>query len=299
MGKILVIGSLNMDMVIKVSNTPKPGETVMGKSIQYIPGGKGANQAYAAAKLGGDVAMIGAVGKDDHGDLLVNNLLDVGVDTCGIKKADMNTGLAVIYVNKAGENCIVVLAGANDTVNKAQIDELHSYIEDSEWIILQMEIPKKTVEYVIKKAASLNKKIILNPAPAPENFPDELFGMLEIITPNETELEKLTKMHVNSMDEITLAAKELNKKGVSQVIVTCGKNGALLFNSKGKFQYSAPKVTAVDTTAAGDTFTAALAVALSENKTMREAIRFANKAASISVTRSGAQSSIPSKEEVN
>lgn len=287
-----------MDMVVNVPSIPKPGETLLGRDIKYFPGGKGANQAFAAASLGGNVSMIGSVGKDEHGVHLLNSLKSVGVDTSGISQVDENTGLALIYVDKNSQNCIVVIAGANNHVDENFIDSMDELINDSEWVILQMEIPKKTVEHVIKRAASLNKKVILNPAPAPDSFPVELYKNIDIITPNETELESLTKLPVNTMEQIISAAKALHEKGVSQVIVTCGKEGAVLVNSEGSFHFPTTDVKVVDTTAAGDTFTAAVAVALSEGKSIREAINFGNCAASITVMRSGAQSSIPSRGEV-
>ncbi|HHW49090.1 MAG TPA: ribokinase [Clostridiaceae bacterium] len=298
LSRLLVVGSLNMDMVVSVPAIPKVGETLLGRNLQKHPGGKGANQAYAAASLGGNVSMIGAVGKDEHGVTLLDSLKSAGVDVSGVKQVDCNTGLAIIYVDNNSQNCIVVLQGANNYVDEEYIDELESYIKDTEWIILQMEIPQKTVEYVIRKGAELNKKILLNPAPAPESFPEELYKMIDIITPNEVELESLTGLPAKTREQIIEVAKVLNKKGVKQVIVTCGDKGAILVNGENAVHFPAPEVKAVDTTAAGDTFTAAVAVALSEGKTINEAIVFANCSASISVTRPGAQSSIPSRREV-
>jgi ribokinase len=299
MKKLLVIGSLNMDMVVGLSGIPKTGETVLGKSICYLPGGKGANQAYAVAKLGGQVSMVGAVGNDNYADRLLKNLNSVSVDTSGIKRVNTNTGLAFIYVDSNGRNCIVVLPGANNQVDIQHIDVMQHHIETAEWVILQMEIPHDTVEYVVLKAHSMGKKVLLNPAPAPEGYSDALYRMLDIITPNEMELGKLTSMPVDTIDEIICAANKLFSKGVSSVVVTCGEKGAVLVNSNGTKHFLAKKVKAVDTTAAGDTFTAALAVALSEGKQIDDAIEFANCAATISVTRLGAQSSIPWREEVN
>jgi len=287
-----------MDLVVSVPTIPKAGETLLGRDLQKHPGGKGANQAYAAASLGGNVSMIGSVGNDEHGACLLDSLKSVGVDVSGIKQVDCNTGLALIYVDNRSQNCIVVLQGANNYVDEEYIEELESYIKDAEWIIIQMEIPQKTVEHVIRKGAELNKKILLNPAPAPESFPEELYKMIDIMTPNEIELESLTGLPVKTNEQIIDAARILNNKGVKQVIVTCGSKGAILVDKEKSIHFPAPEVKVVDTTAAGDTFTAAVAVALSEGKTINEAINFANCSASITVTRPGAQSSIPSRREV-
>ena len=299
MNKLLVVGSLNMDMVVRLSAIPKTGETVTGSDIHYFPGGKGANQAYAIARLGGNVAMIGAVGNDDYAQVLIDNLISVGVDTDGVKHEKTNSGLALIYVGDKGENSIVVLPGANHCVDEDYIDEMDGYIAKTDWIILQMEIPAATVEHAIRKAYSLGKKVLLNPAPAPDGYPDELYGMVNIITPNENELEKLTKMPVSTLSEIMCAAETLRDRGVRNVVVTCGEEGAVLVNGQGRFHFSASGFKAVDTTAAGDTFSGALVVALAEDKSMEEAISFANTAAGLSVTRHGAQSAIPAREEVN
>ena len=299
MKKLLVIGSLNMDMVVRLFAIPKTGETVTGMDIKYLPGGKGANQACAIAKLGGCVTMAGAVGNDDYANTLIDNLKGAGVDMTCINRVNKNSGLALIYVGDKGENSIVVLPGANHCVKTDYIDEITDYIHKADWVILQMEIPEATVEYAIRKAHSLGKKVLLNPAPAPDGYPDDIYGMVDIITPNETELEKLTKMPVDTMEEIFLAAKELRVRGTKQIVVTCGAKGALLINSEGHYLSPAPDFKAVDTTAAGDTFTGALVVALSEGKDIKEAMSFANSAAGISVTRWGAQASIPTREEVD
>ena len=300
MEKILVIGSANMDFVINVDRLPVKGETILSSSFGQHPGGKGANQAIAVAKLGGQVSMIGAVGKDKYAEQLLSNLNEFHVETSGIARVDTNTGLAFIYVNKMGENCIVVSPGANNYLNTEQIDKMLKSERDIGWIILQMEIPETFAEYVIKKAYSLGKKVVLNPAPAPPNgYPGELYTMLDLITPNETELQKLTNLPVDSIEDIIYAAKILHNKGAARVIVTCGKNGAVLVDYKNVSHFPAPEVNAIDSTAAGDTFTAAIVCALSENKSINEAIEFANCAASITVTREGAISSIPTRDEVD
>lgn len=298
--KILVIGSLNMDLVVNVPYMPKVGETILGHTFKTIPGGKGANQAFAAARLGGNVSLIGNVGNDEYGAQLVNNLNRVGVNVDSVKKqSDTHTGLAFIYVNDDGDNNIVVVSGANKNCSREFVKENIKLIEESEIVILQLEVPLDTVSYVLETAKELRKMVILNPAPAPEYFPEELLRNIDIITPNESELQKLTGIEVNTIDEMVKAAKVLLSKGVKTVIVTCGEKGAIVVEDDNHTHFPVPKVKAIDTTAAGDSFTAAVAVALSEKRSMAYAIEFANRVAAIVVTREGAQTSIPTREEVD
>lgn len=297
--KILIIGSLNMDMVIKVDEIPKVGETVLGNLIDYIPGGKGANQAYAAAKLGGEVSMIGTVGNDSFGEILKNNLIGAGVNTMYIDKKDnVSTGLATIYVNKNGNNCIVVIPGANKNCDKPYLQFLTSVIEKYDIVMFQMEIPIDAIFFGIEYAKKHGKTVILNPAPAPKYLPIEVLKLIDYITPNETELEKITGYSVNTEDDVLTAAQKLIDLGVKNVIVTLGAKGAMHVNSDGEFLYKAEKVKAVDTTAAGDSFNGALAVYIAEGKPIEKAIIFANQVASISVMHSGAQASMPTRFEV-
>lgn len=297
--KILIIGSLNMDMVVKVDQIPKLGETVLGNHIDYNPGGKGANQAYATAKLGGNVSMIGAVGCDSFGELLKKNLIDVGVNTMHIDKKDnVSTGMATIYVDKNGNNCIVVIPGANNNCDKQNLQLLTSVIEESDIVMFQMEIPIDAIFFGIKYAKKHGKIIILNPAPAPESLPIEILKLVDYITPNETELEKISHYSINNEHDVLTAAQKLISLGVKNVIVTLGSKGAMHVNSYGNFLYKAERVNAVDTTAAGDSFNGALVVCIAEGKPIDKAIPFANKVASISVMHSGAQSSIPTRLEV-
>jgi ribokinase len=297
--KILVIGSLNMDMVIKVDRIPQVGETVLGQLTGYIPGGKGANQAYAAAKLGGKVSMIGKVGDDSFGETLIRNLSGVGVDVTYVDKVKgVTTGLAPIYVNRNGNNSIVVIPGANENCDKAYLESLASVIENNDIIMFQMEIPHDAIYFGIEYAKKHGKTVILNPAPAPESLPDRILGMIDYITPNETELEKITGCSVDTDEKALEAAQKLISQGVKNIIVTLGSRGAMHINSKGVSFFKAQKVKAVDTTAAGDTFNAALAVYIAEGQTIDKAIIFANQAASISVMRSGAQTSMPTRDEV-
>lgn len=297
--KILVVGSLNMDLVVTVPDMPKVGETIMGTSFKTIPGGKGANQAFAASKLGGNVCMLGTVGSDAYGEVLINNLKDVGTNVESIEKhKNINSGLALICVNNNGDNNIVVVPGANELCSIEYIGKHKQLVEQCDMIVLQLEIPLETVAYVLDLAKQFEKFVILNPAPAPENLPEKLFDKIDIITPNETELQKLTHHDTDSIKDIIEAANILVTKGIETVIVTCGDKGAVKVDKNGHSHYPVEKVEVVDTTAAGDSFTAAIAVALSENKSLDQAMQFANKVASIVVTKEGAQTSIPSRNEM-
>ncbi|MCQ2561968.1 MAG: ribokinase [Clostridia bacterium] len=298
MAKILVAGSLNMDLRLTMKKMPLAGETIMGDSIMYNPGGKGANQAAAAAKLGGDVAMLGSVGKDGFGDTLAESLAGCGADVSMLKRADEPTGMATIYVDENGRNSIVVIAGANGCCDTEYLKASRKALEDCEILMMQLETPFDGVWYFVKEAKALGKTVILNPAPAPDSVPDDVLACVDWFTPNETELAKLTKMNCESVEEIKAAAEYLLAKGVGHVLVTVGSRGAYLCDKENSCLIEGIKVKAVDTTAAGDTFSGAFAVALSEGKAPADAIAFANKAASISVTRPGAQGSIPTRDEM-
>lgn len=300
MKKILIIGSLNMDMVIGMKHMPVVGETVFGENPLYIPGGKGANQAYTAGSLGGNAAMLGCLGKDSHGRALLENMKKSGIDCSGISMLEeYPTGMAVIYVNEEGNNSIVVIAGANKACDVEYLKSHDEMIRESDYVIFQMEIPCEAVFYGIERAKELGKTVILNPAPAPENLPDEILEKVDYLTPNETEIVKLTGKTEETLESIQAGAKELLGKGVKNILVTLGSQGAMLVNEEGVHQYPTRKVDAVDTTAAGDCFNAAFVVGLSEGMSNAQAIRFANTASSIAVTRKGAQSSIPTREEVD
>lgn len=299
MKKILVVGSLNMDMVLDVDHHPQPGETILGKNLTYSPGGKGANQAFAVGRLGGDVRMIGCVGTDSNGQALIDNLRKAGVDTSVIiPVADKPTGLAVISVDDGGENCIIVISGANFCLTPELIRQQEQVIAACDYIMTQLETPVDTVLELAKMARQYGKCMILDPAPARADLPDELFSLIDIMKPNETELRILTGMRTDTDEDIRKAAAVLLEKGVSKVVVTLGDRGAVLADHEGVRFFEGQKVVPVDTTAAGDTFTAALVNGLAEDMTMDEAIYFANKVSSIVVTRAGAQTSIPDKEEV-
>jgi ribokinase len=296
--RILVVGSSNTDMVIRTNKFPAPGETIIGGKFLMNAGGKGANQAVAAARLGGIVTFIGKIGNDVFGKQAVKLLSEEGINVDYVAvDPDNESGVAMIIVDENGENTIVVAAGANGTLSPSDFDKaLHELLE-SEFVLMQLEIPIETVDYIAKTALLNNKKLILNPAPAAV-IQDDLIKNIYIITPNETEAEIITGIKVNDEKTALQAAKLLNGKGVEIVIITMGAAGAFLYvNGKGEL-FPAPEVKAVDTTAAGDTFNGALVVALSEGKTLGESVSFANKAASLSVTRIGAQVSIPFRKEL-
>lgn len=293
---ILVIGSLNMDLSIDLAKMPVTGETILGRGIAYKAGGKGANQACAAGKLGGRVRMLGCVGQDEFGQKLVKSLSESGVETDYIKESrDLPTGTAVIYVDDNGDNSIVVIPGANMACDIEYLKEQDEQFHWCDYVVLQMEIPYEAVWYSVKRAKELGKTVILNPAPAPDEIPEEILSLVDYLTPNETEIITLNG---KSKDDIREGAEKLLSRGVSNVIATLGDRGALLVNRYGETFYPARKVVSVDTTAAGDCFNGAMVAALAEGQSEAEAILFANIASSIAVTRKGAQESLPIREEV-
>lgn len=297
--KVLVIGSLNMDFSINLNKLPLSGETVLANDLTLVPGGKGANQAYALGKLGANVSMIGAIGNDEYGKILIENLKSVNVNTNGIKVIDgEKTGCAFVNVDKSGENNIVVVGGSNLLVDKKLIDENINLIDEADIIVMQLEIPLDVVAYVKEIALSKNKVVIIDPAPAQYNI-EEILDGVDIIKPNNTELEIISGMKIYNDNDIVKAAKKMIKSGVKNVIVTLGKDGSLLVNKDKNKRFETIKVDAVDSTAAGDSFIAGLALSLSEGKDLEKAIKFGHIVSSYSVTKKGAQSSIPSKEELN
>ncbi len=296
--KILVVGSSNTDMVIKTQNFPAPGETILGGRFLMNAGGKGANQAVAAARLGGLVTFVGKIGNDIFGKQAVQQLEDEGINIDYVSvDAENPSGVAMITVDQKGENSIVVAPGSNGTLSPGDFDKAQTELNESEYVLMQLETPIPTVEYIARKAFQKQKRVVLNPAPAAK-LSDELLRNLYLITPNETEAELLTGVKVTDESSALRAASILHNKGVEIVIITMGSAGAFLLENGTSEIIKAPKVDAIDTTAAGDTFNGALVVALSEGKSIRESIVFANKAASISVTRIGAQSSVPYRKEI-
>lgn len=296
--KILIAGSLNMDMVINMARMPVIGETVFGDGLSYIPGGKGANQACAAGKLGGLVSMLGCVGQDDFGTILKRSLTECGVDSSRIRQTGSSTGTASIYVNETGDNSIVVIPGANGTCDVEYLKAMDEAFCECTYVLLQMEIPMESVCYAVKRAKELGKVVIVNPAPAPDHLPEEILPLIDYLTPNETELLKLTGQPGDDLEHIREGACKLTGQGIKHVIVTMGKQGCMLAAGNDVSLFPARKVVSVDTTAAGDCFNGAFVVALAEGKNVDEAIRFANLASSVAVTREGAQKSLPSREEV-
>ena len=306
MQQILVIGSSNTDMVIKAAKLPEPGETILGGSFLMTPGGKGANQAMAAQRLlpeGQDkkdnVIFVAKVGDDLFGQQARRGFEEEGLDIRFVyQDTDAPSGVALIGVDERGENCIMVAPGANASLSVGEVSQALDAIPEAEWLLLQLEVPMETVAHSIREGARKGLKVVLNPAPA-ATIPEDLFASLYLITPNETEAEWLTGLSVSDEESAWAAARLLYTKGVQNVVITLGARGALLYSADRQLMVPAPSVTPLDTTAAGDVFNGALVVALAEQKPLPEAVQFACQAAALSVTRMGAQASIPQRAEVD
>jgi ribokinase len=297
--KVVIVGSLNMDLVTRAPRLPRAGETLAGQSFVTVPGGKGANQAVAAARLGASVAMVGCVGDDAYGEQLRSALLAEGIDCQAVTAvAGESTGVALIVVDDSSQNAIVIVAGGNGHVSVEVVDRFDSLLQQAEVIICQLEVPAATVGYVLKRGHELGKTVILNPAPATGPLPNEWYAWVDYLIPNESEATALTGLPVDSVASAEIAANALLAAGVGKVVVTLGEQGALFASDGHCAHFPAPKVKPVDTTAAGDTFVGGFAAALAEGKSEAEAIRFGQIAAALSVTRSGAQPSIPTFSEV-
>jgi ribokinase len=295
---IVVVGSTNTDMVIKASHLPQPGETILGGTFFMSAGGKGANQAVAAARLGGSVLFVAKTGYDIFGKQSVELFEKEGIDISCIQRDDYQpSGVALITVDDKGENCIVVAPGANAALTPANINEVKEKIEAASLLLMQLETPLETVEYVANIAASKRIKLILNPAPAAK-LSDDLLKKISIITPNQKEAEMLTGIKVSDEPSAKKAAAFLHNKGIETVVITMGAMGAFILHENNYSMIPGHNVKVVDTTAAGDVFSGALVVALSENKNLEDAVSFSCKAAAISVTRLGAQASAPYRKEV-
>ncbi len=298
MSKIIVIGSSNTDMVVKTNKFPVPGETILGGEFFMFSGGKGANQAVAAARMGCEVTFVCKTGNDIFGKRSIEEFKKEGIVTNYIDTdLEKASGTALILVDANGENEIVVASGANERLSESNIEAADHAIANADVILLQLEIPVASVLYAAKKAFEFGKKVILNPAPA-QKLPKELFGYLYLITPNETEAEILTGIKVEDRNSAAKAAEKLIEFGVQNAIITMGAEGAYFKNHAIEMLVKGLKVSAVDTTAAGDVFNGVLAVGITLGKDWEESISTACKAASISVTRMGAQASMPYLKEV-
>lgn len=295
--KILVIGSSNTDMTVKTKALPLPGETVLGGEFVMGPGGKGANQAVAARRLGGDVSFICKVGRDVFGDNARRQYEGEGLDISGVLYSDKPSGVALITVDEAAENCIVVASGANGDITLEDIEASRSAIEAADILLLQLEIPIPAVVKAAKIAHKAGAYVVLNPAPMAE-LPEEIWENISLITPNETELSIFSGIAVTDEATASEAVKALQAKGVKDVIVTMGSKGSLICEGDGRDFVQARRVKAVDTTGAGDTYSGALCVALSEGRTLKEAAEFATAASALSVQKMGAQNSMPYRSEL-
>lgn len=296
--KIVVLGSCNTDMVVKSSRLPVPGETILGGTFMMNPGGKGANQAVAAARLGGNVTFVTKTGNDLFGRQSIELYNDENINTEFISSdPDLPSGVALITVDGEGENCIVVASGANGSLSPADVKDAEKEITSADILLMQLEVPIETVEYAAKMAKKNGVKVILNPAPA-QSLSNDLLSNIHMIIPNETEAEIISGIKVTDVESAKKAADMICSKGVDIVVITMGSAGALIKEGNQYHQIPALRVKAVDTTAAGDTFCGAISVALSEGKSLVDAIKFANQCSAITVTRMGAQASIPYRKEV-
>lgn len=295
---IIVIGSLNMDLVVKTPKIPQIGETILGSGFMTSPGGKGANQAVAAAKLGVNVVMAGCVGDDIFGENLMQNLSANHVNHENVKViAGSPTGIAMIVV-KDGDNFIIVDPGANSELSPSIVEDLENVIKGCNILIVQLEIPLNTIEKAIEIAKKHGVKVLLNPAPA-RKLSDDLLAKVDILTPNETECEIITGIRIKTIGDAGEAVAYLNNKGIPQVIVTLGSKGVIYNSGKNIIHKCVPKVKVVDTTGAGDSFTGAVAAALSQGKDIDSAVDFGNIVGTLTVMKNGAQASLPSIAEVN
>lgn len=310
-GRVAVVGSLNMDLVIRAPRLPSAGETLAGRSFDTVPGGKGGNQAVAAARLGADVTMIGCVGDDDNGRQLVAALRRDGIDCSGVA-ADpaLPTGVAMIVVDDRGQNAIVIVAGSNGALSPAMIALHETAIAQADIVVCQMEVPDETVLAAMRNARALGRTVVLNPAPVTGPLPRSWLEAADFLIPNEIEASVLAGIAVDSPESARQAAKALQASGARNVIITLGKRGVLVLaegegasegqgdgGSRGQ-HYLPAEVEAIDTTAAGDTFVGGFCAALAAKRSLDEAVRFGQAAAALSVTRAGAQTSIPYLHEI-
>ncbi|AXC32591.1 MULTISPECIES: ribokinase [Raoultella] len=298
-GKLVVLGSINADHILNLESFPTPGETVTGHHYQVAFGGKGANQAVAAGRSGADIAFIACTGDDDIGERVRRQLERDRIDVAPVRAVNaQSTGVALIFVNAEGENVIGIHAGANAALSVEQVEAEKARIAGAQALLMQLESPLESVLAAAKIAHQHQTTVVLNPAPA-RHLPDELLSLIDIITPNETEAEKLTGIRVENDDDAAKAARVLHEKGIGIVMITLGSRGVWVSHDGQGRRVPGFKVQAVDTIAAGDTFNGAFVTALLEGTALDEAIRFAHAAAAIAVTRKGAQPSVPWREEID
>jgi ribokinase len=296
--KVVVIGSLNMDLVTRAPRLPRGGETLIGESFSTVSGGKGANQAVAAARLGAQVSMVGCVGSDAYGKALRDALLAEQIDCQAVSTVEGSSGVALIVVDDNSQNAIVIVAGANGALTPALIGCFDAVLQAADVIICQLEVPDATVGHALKRSRELGKVVILNPAPASGPLPAHWYANIDYLIPNESEASALSGLPVDSRQSAEAAAARLIEMGAGKVIITLGAEGSLFADGKSFAHFSAPVVKAVDTTAAGDTFVGGFAAALAVGRSEAEAIGFGQIAAALSVTRAGAQPSIPFLSDV-
>ena len=300
MKKILVIGSINKDISLYVKKLPSLGETILADNMKESFGGKGANQAMTIAKMNGRVSFAGAVGDDLVGEKIINFMQKEGIDTTAIKRSKLSTGTAMITVDENSDNNIIVYPGANYSIKKEDIDEIDELIEESDYILMQFEIPMETIEYVIEKASEKGKYIILNPAPYNADFNKDLLRKVDLFIPNETEFLELMSKDTKDNHDIDWyknEAKEFSDKYKTDLIITLGSLGSLYYGKEENFLVESSKVKAVDSTAAGDSYIGSLVYSLSTNKSLQESMKFASKVAAITISRKGAMEAIPYIDE--
>lgn len=296
--EILVIGSFMMDLVVRTNRFPQTGETIIGSRFSKFPGGKGANQAVAAARLGAEVTMVGKVGSDPFGEEFLTTLKAEGINTAYILRDPQHpTGIGSITVDQHGSNRIIVVPGANLHYNSSELDRIKNIIKTSKILIVQLEMDLNMIEEAVSYASLVHVPVILNPAPA-QMLSDEILRNVTYLTPNETEVEILTGIKVLTIEDGEAAGKVLLQKGVQNVVITLAEKGALIVNSTGSYYVPSFKVNPVDTVAAGDAFNGALAVEIIKGKSLRDAVEFANAVGALTVTREGAIPSLPNRVEV-